>query len=167
VGVVSKFKINLRKAKKGGADLQFIGLSPGMTDAVLGITTAYHYSAVHDSPINKSFVASFKNAYCKRPNAVAVSGYDGMHLIFEALKKTGGKADGDEMIAAIQEIKWESPRGPMEIDPRTRDVVHNEYNRRVERLGNCRTSNSATTRWSNGQGGEEMNSPKLRIDATL
>src|SRR5262249_20109348 len=62
---------------------------PGMTDAVLGLVTAYHYSAVHDSPVNKSFVASFKNAYGKRPNEVAVSGYDGMHLIFEALKKTG------------------------------------------------------------------------------
>jgi branched-chain amino acid transport system substrate-binding protein len=79
-------------------------------------------------------VANFKNAYGKRPNAVAVSGYDGMHLIFEALKKTGGKADGDTMIAAMKEMKWESPRGPMEIDPRTRDVVHNEYIRRVERV---------------------------------
>jgi branched-chain amino acid transport system substrate-binding protein len=107
---------------------------PGMTDAVLGIVTAYHYSAVHDSPINKSFVASFKNAYGKRPNSLAVSGYDGMHLIFEALKKTGGKADGDAMIAAMKGMRWESPRGPIEIDPRTRDVVNNEYIRRVERV---------------------------------
>jgi branched-chain amino acid transport system substrate-binding protein len=107
---------------------------PGMTDAVLGIVTAHHYSAVHDSPVNKFFVASFQNAYGKRPNAVAVSGYDGMHLIFEALRKTGGKADGDAMIAAMKGMKWESPRGPMEIDPRTRDLVHNEYIRRVERV---------------------------------
>ena len=57
-----------------------------------------------------------------------------MHLIFEALKKTGGKADGDAMIAAMKGMKWESPRGPIEIDPRTRDVVHNEYIRRVERV---------------------------------
>jgi branched-chain amino acid transport system substrate-binding protein len=118
----------------GPGDLTDDDELPAMTDAVLGIVTAYHYSAVHDSPINKSFVASFKNAYGKRPNAVAVSGYDGMHLIFEALKKTGGKADGDAMIAAMKEMKWESPRGPMEIDPRTRDVVHNEYIRRVERV---------------------------------
>jgi branched-chain amino acid transport system substrate-binding protein len=118
----------------GPGDLTDDDELPGMTDAVLGIVTAYHYSAVHDSPINKSFVTSFKNSYGKRPNAVAVSGYDGMHLIFEALKKTGGKADGDAMIAAMKEMKWESPRGPMEIDPRTRDVVHNEYIRRVERV---------------------------------
>jgi branched-chain amino acid transport system substrate-binding protein len=107
---------------------------PGMTDAVLGIVTAYHYSAVHDSPVNESFVASFKNAYGKRPNGIALGGYDGMHLIFEALKKTGGKADADAMIAAMKGMRWESPRGPMEIDPRTRDVVHNEYIRRVERV---------------------------------
>jgi branched-chain amino acid transport system substrate-binding protein len=107
---------------------------PGMTDAVLGIVTAWNYSAVHDSSINKSFVTSFKNAYGKRPGSAAVSGYDGMHLIFEALKKTGGKADGDAMIAAMKGMRWESPRGPIEIDPRTRDVVHNEYIRRVERM---------------------------------
>jgi branched-chain amino acid transport system substrate-binding protein len=107
---------------------------PGMTDAVLGIITACHYSAVHDSPINKSFGANFKNAYGKRPNSSAVSAYDGMHLIFEALKKTGGKADADTMIAAMKGMRWESPRGPIEIDPRTRDVVHNEYIRRVERV---------------------------------
>jgi branched-chain amino acid transport system substrate-binding protein len=118
----------------GPGDLTDDDELPGMTDAVLGIITAYHYSAVHDSPINKSFVASFRNAYGKRPNAVAVGGYDGMHLIFEALKKTGGKVDGDAMIAAMKEMKWESPRGPVEIDPRTRDVVHNEYIRRVERV---------------------------------
>jgi len=57
-----------------------------------------------------------------------------MHLIFEALKKTGGKTDGDAMLAAMKGMAWESPRGPMEIDPRTRDVVQNEYIRRVERV---------------------------------
>jgi branched-chain amino acid transport system substrate-binding protein len=57
-----------------------------------------------------------------------------MHLIFEALKKTGGKSDGDALVAAMKGMTWESPRGPIEIDPRTRDVVHNEYIRRVERV---------------------------------
>jgi branched-chain amino acid transport system substrate-binding protein len=118
----------------GPGDLTDEDELPGMTDAVLGIVTAYHYSAVHDSPTNKSFVADFEKAYGKRPNPVAVSGYDGMHLIFEALKKTGGKADGDALVAAMKGLKWESPRGPIEIDPRTRDVVHNEYIRRVERV---------------------------------
>jgi len=107
---------------------------PGMTDAVLGIVTAHSYSAAHDSPLNKAFVADFEKAYGKRPNPVAASGYDAMHLIFEALKKTGGKTDGDALLAAMKGMTWESPRGPMEIDPRTRDVVHNEYIRRIERV---------------------------------
>jgi branched-chain amino acid transport system substrate-binding protein len=118
----------------GPGDLTDEDAFPGMTDAVLGIVTAYHYSAVHDSATNKSFVADFEKAYGKRPNPTAVSGYDGMHLIFEALKRTEGKADGDALIAAMKGLKWESPRGPIEIDPQTREVVHNEYIRRVERV---------------------------------
>ena len=64
-----------------------------------------------------------------------VSGYDGMHLIYEALKKTGGKADGDSLIAAAKGMKWESPRGPIAIDPDTRDIVQNVYIRKVEKVG--------------------------------
>ena len=105
-----------------------------MTDAMLGIVTAHHYSAVHDSALNKAYVADFQKAYGKRPNFISVGAYDAMHLIFEALKKTGGKSDGDALVAAMKGMKWESPRGPIEIDPRTRDVVHNEYIRRVERV---------------------------------
>jgi branched-chain amino acid transport system substrate-binding protein len=118
----------------GPGDLTDDEQLPGMTDAVVGIVTAHHYSANHDSPLNKEFVADFEKAYGKRPNFIAVGGYDAMHLIFEALKKTGGKTDGDAMIAAMKGMAWESPRGPMAIDPRTRDVVHNEYIRRVERV---------------------------------
>jgi branched-chain amino acid transport system substrate-binding protein len=118
----------------GPGDLTDEDELPGMTDAVLGIVTAHHYSAVHDSPLNRTFVADFERAYGKRPNAIAVGGYDGMHLIFEALKKAGGKTDGDALVAAMKGIKWESPRGPMEIDLQTRDVVHNQYIRRVERV---------------------------------
>jgi branched-chain amino acid transport system substrate-binding protein len=118
----------------GPGDLTDDDELPGMTDAVLGIVTAHNYSAVHDSALNKTFVTDFVKAYGKRPNMIAVSGYDGMHLIFEALKKTGGKTDGDALVAAMKGMTWESPRGPMEIDSRTRDVVHNEYIRRVERV---------------------------------
>ena len=118
----------------GPGDLTDDDELPGMTDAMLGIVTAHHYSAVHDSALNKAYVADFEKAYGKRPNFVSVGGYDAMHLIFEALKKTGGKTDGDALIAAMKGMKWESPRGPIEIDPRTRDVVHNEYIRRVERV---------------------------------
>ena len=118
----------------GPGDLTDDDELPGMTDAMLGIVTAHHYSAIHDSALNKSYVADFEKAYGKRPNFVSVGGYDAMHLIFEALKKTGGKTDGDALIAAMKGMKWESPRGPIEIDARTRDVVHNEYIRRVERV---------------------------------
>ena len=107
---------------------------PGMTDAMLGIVTAGHYSALHDSALNKAYVKDFERAYGKRPNFVSLGGYDGMHLIYEALKKTGGKTDGDAMMAAMKGMKWESPRGPMSIDPETRDVVHNEYIRKVEKV---------------------------------
>jgi branched-chain amino acid transport system substrate-binding protein len=107
---------------------------PGMTDAMLGIVTALHYSALHDSPLNKVYVKAFEATYSKRPIFVSLGGYDGMHLIYKALKKTGGKTDGDAMLAAMKGMKWESPRGPMSIDPETRDVVHNEYIRKVEKV---------------------------------
>jgi branched-chain amino acid transport system substrate-binding protein len=118
----------------GHGDLTDDDELPGMTDAVLGIVTANHYSAIHDSALNKAYVGDFEKAYGKRPGTISVGGYDAMHLIFEALKKTGGKTDGDALIAAMKGMRWESPRGPIEIDQRTRDVVHNEYIRRVERV---------------------------------
>ena len=69
-----------------------------------------------------------------RANFFGVSGYDGMHLIYEAIKKTGGKTDSDSFIGAVNGMSWESPRGPMTIDPQTRDVIHNIYMRRVEQV---------------------------------
>jgi len=118
----------------GPGDLTDDDELPGMTDAVLGMVTALHYSALHDSALNKAYVKDFEAAYSKRPNFVSLGGYDGMHLIYEALKKTGGKTDGDAMLAAMRGMKWESPRGPMSIDPETRDVIHNEYIRKVEKV---------------------------------
>ena len=67
----------------------------------------------------------------RNPDFFSIGGYDGMHVIYEALKKTGGKTDGDALIAAAKGLKWESPRGPMSIDPETRDVVQTIYIRRV------------------------------------
>jgi branched-chain amino acid transport system substrate-binding protein len=118
----------------GADDLTDDDELPGMTDALLGIVTASHYSALHDSPLNKTYVKDFEAAYRRRPNFISLGGYDGMHLIYEALKKTGGKTDGDAILAAMKSMKWESPRGPMSIDPETRDVVHNEYIRKVEKV---------------------------------
>jgi branched-chain amino acid transport system substrate-binding protein len=119
----------------GPGDVLDDDLLPSMGDAVLGTVTVHHYSAAHPSPMNKAFVATFEKANKFRPNFMAVGGYDGMHLIYEALKKTAGNTDGDALIAAMKGMKWESPRGPMSIDPETRDVIHNEYVRKVEKVG--------------------------------
>jgi len=105
-------------------------------DAALGIITVYHYDHGHDSALNKTFVTAFKEANGGRnPNIYSIGGYDGIHVIYEALKKTGGKADGDALIAAAKGMKWESPRGPISIDPDTRDIVQTIYIRRVEKAG--------------------------------
>jgi branched-chain amino acid transport system substrate-binding protein len=118
----------------GPGDVMDDDLLNGMGDAALGTVTAHLYSAAHPSAMNKEFVASYKKAFGSRPGFMAVSGYDGIHLIYEALKKTGGKADGDDLIAAMKGMKWESPRGPVSIDPETRDIVQNIYIRKVEKV---------------------------------
>jgi branched-chain amino acid transport system substrate-binding protein len=107
-----------------------------MGDLSIGIITAAHYDANHDSALNREFVKGFTEISGGRlPNFFSAGGYDGMHLIYEALKKTGGKADGEALIAAAKGMKWESPRGPMSIDPETRDVVQTVYIQRVEKVG--------------------------------
>jgi len=118
----------------GPGDTMDDDLLNGMGDAVIGTVTAHMYSADHDSATNKAFVAAFEKANSDmRPNFMAVSAYDGMHLIYEALKKTGGKTDGDSLIDAMKGMAWESPRGPISIDPQTRDIVQNIYIRKVEK----------------------------------
>ena len=109
---------------------------PHMGDQMIGTVTALNYSAAHNSAKNKAYVAAFKAANGgMRPNFISLGGYDGMHVIYEALAKTGGSADADKLIAAMTSLKWESPRGPMSIDPETRDVVQNIYIRKVEKVG--------------------------------
>jgi branched-chain amino acid transport system substrate-binding protein len=117
----------------GPGDVMDDDLLNGMGDQVIGTITAHMYSADHPSETNKAYVAAFEKANSFRPNFMSVGGYDGMHLIYEALKKTGGKADGDSLIAAMKGMKWESPRGPMSIDPDTRDLIQNVYIRKVEK----------------------------------
>ena len=107
---------------------------PGMGDAMLGVVTAGIYSVLHNSPTNKDYVAAFKKANGYRPNFISLGGYDGMHLIYEALKKTQGKTDGESLINAMKGMKWESPRGPISIDPDTRDIVQNVYIGKVEKV---------------------------------
>lgn len=106
-----------------------------MGDSAVGMITSFHYSQAHDSTQNKAFVAAYAEAYPGvRPNMVAVASYDGMHLIYEALKKTKGDASGDAFMAAVKGMHWMSPRGPIEIDPQTRDIIQNVYIRKVERV---------------------------------
>jgi len=109
---------------------------PGMSDAMIGVVTAGLYSASHNSPMNKVYVEAIKKANNGlRANFISVGGYDGMHLIYEALKKTGGRTDGDGLIAAMKGMAWESPRGPISIDPETREIIQNIYIRKVEKIG--------------------------------
>ena len=118
----------------GPGDVMDDDLLNGMGDAALGTVTAHMYSAAHPSQTNKDFVAAYRKAFNARPGFVAVGGYDGIHLLYEALKKTGGKADGDSLVAAMKGMAWESPRGPISIDPETRDIVQNIYIRKVEKV---------------------------------
>ena len=105
-----------------------------MGDSAVGIRTVFHYSWEHKSPNNEAFVKAYRAGYNRSPDVFSIGGWDGMHLIYEALKKTGGKADGDSLIAAAKGMKWESPRGPISIDPDTRDIVQNVYIRQVEKV---------------------------------
>jgi branched-chain amino acid transport system substrate-binding protein len=107
---------------------------PGMGDGMLGVVTAGIYSVLHNSQVNKDYVAAFKKANNYRPNFISVGGYDGMHLIYEALKKTGGKTDGDVLVGAMKGMAWESPRGPISIDAETRDIVQNVYIGKIEKV---------------------------------
>jgi branched-chain amino acid transport system substrate-binding protein len=106
-----------------------------MGDASLGIITVYHYDYNHDSRLNREFVKAFNTDYKRNPNIYAIGGYDGMHLIYQTLKKTGGKTDAEALVAAAKGMKWESPRGPISIDPETRDIVQTVYIRRVDKVG--------------------------------
>jgi branched-chain amino acid transport system substrate-binding protein len=106
-----------------------------MGDVGIGIITAFHYDFNHVSAMNAAFVRTYKDAFGRNPDMFSVGAYDGMHVIYEALKKTGGKADGESLVAAAKGMRWESPRGVMSIDTETRDVIQTVYIRRVERLG--------------------------------
>ncbi len=103
-----------------------------MGDAALGVVTSHHYSAAHDSPANKKFVAEFMALNKFRPNFMAVGGYDGMRVIFNALEATKG-AGGEALLAAMKGQVFESPRGPVYIDAQTRDIVQDVYIRKVEK----------------------------------
>jgi len=101
-------------------------------DIAIGTVTVFHYDPNHDSALNREFVKAYREMFNRLPDIYTVGGYDGTHLIYEAIKKAG-KTDGESLIAAAKGMKWESPRGPISIDPETRDIVENVYIRRVEK----------------------------------
>ncbi|MBI4289921.1 MAG: ABC transporter substrate-binding protein [Betaproteobacteria bacterium] len=129
--------IDPRKTKiLGQGELTDVSALKSIGDAALGFITVFHYDYNHNSALNKAFTGAYAAEYNKRtPDLFSIGGYDGMHLIYEVLKKTGGKTDGDSLIAAAKGMKWESPRGPISIDPETRDIIQTVYIRRVEQVG--------------------------------
>ena len=117
----------------GTGDVVDDDLLESMGAVAVGVVTSFHYSAAHDSPENKAYVDAFMKANGgMRPNFHSVGGYDGMHVIYEAAKNAGADANGDKLVEAMKGMKWVSPRGPMMIDPATRDPVQTVYIRRVE-----------------------------------
>jgi branched-chain amino acid transport system substrate-binding protein len=119
----------------GPGDMTDDDILNGFGDAAIGVITGHNYSTAHPSAKNKEYVAAFRKANNNmRPNFASVGGYDGIHLIYEALKKTNGNTDGDALLAAMKGLKWESPRGPISIDPETRDIIQTIYKRKVEKV---------------------------------
>ena len=107
----------------------------GIGEAAKGVITGHFYSANHDSPENKAFVEEVRKSNNNmRPNFMSVGGYDAMHLAYMALEKTGGDTDGDKLIEAMKGAEWTSPRGPIMIDPQTRDIVQDIYIREVKEV---------------------------------
>jgi branched-chain amino acid transport system substrate-binding protein len=109
-----------------------------MGDVTLGAITSFHYSAAHDSPENTAFLKYFAQASpnAGRPNFMAVAAYDGMQAIYEVARKTNGQIDADKAMAILKGMRIDSPRGPISIDPETRDVIQTVYIRKVEKVGN-------------------------------
>ena len=117
----------------GTGDVTDDDLLESMGAPAVGIITSFHYSAAHDSPENKAYVDGFMKANNgMRPNFHSVGGYDGMHLIYEAVKKAGPTASGEQLVEAMKGMKWTSPRGPMSIDPATRQTIQTVFLREVK-----------------------------------
>ena len=108
-------------------------LLPSIGSAASGVVSSHHYSAAHPSAENTAYVDAFMKANKgMRPNFHSVGAYDGMHLLYQALRKTGGDSDGEKLVAAMKGMAWTSVRGPVSIDAATRDIVQTVYIRKAE-----------------------------------
>jgi branched-chain amino acid transport system substrate-binding protein len=106
-------------------------------DSALGVVTTHHYSMAHDSPENQAFLEAYAKEFgpAARPDFINVGAYDAMEAIYRVCKKLDGIVDADKFMAEIKKLRWNSPRGPIFVDPATRDVVQTVYVRRVEKKG--------------------------------
>ena len=115
-------------AEGGLLDEEFVDK---LGDQAIGYLTTETYSPAHDSDLNRKFVELFRKGSNRRPNLIAAYAYDGMHLIYEALRKTNGGTDGQANVAAMMNLAWESPRGPVHVDAATKDLIQNVYIRKA------------------------------------
>ena len=128
--------IDLSKTKVLGQDaLAFESTRKSMGEAAIGIITVSNYDSNIDTPLNHEFVKAYNDEFHRNPDIYSIGGYDGTHLIYEALKKTNGNTDGDALIAAAKGMSWQSPRGPITIDPETRDIIQTVHIFRTEKVG--------------------------------
>jgi len=124
----SKVKILGQDALAGESAVKSMG------DVAVGIITCGEYDYNLNLPLNHEFVKAYNAEFKRNPDFFSIGGYDGMHLIYETLKKTGGNTDGEALIAAAKGMSWLSPRGPITIDPETRDIIQTVYIRKVEKV---------------------------------
>jgi len=128
--------IDPAKVKVMGQDsLAFESARKSMGEIALGIITVSNYDSNIDTPLKHEFVKAYNEEFHRNPDIYSIGGYDGTRLIYEALKKTNGNADGEALIAAAKGMNWESPRGPITIDPETRDVIQTVHIFQVEKVG--------------------------------
>jgi branched-chain amino acid transport system substrate-binding protein len=105
-------------------------------DEAIGFLTTQNYDYYLQNPLNKKFVTAYRAEFHRNPDIFSIGGYDGMHLIYAALKKTNGNTDATALVDAAKGMHWMSPRGPISINPTTRDIVQSIYIRRVEKTAN-------------------------------
>jgi branched-chain amino acid transport system substrate-binding protein len=125
----------------GTGDLTDDHVLPTIGDPALGIVTTFHYSVAHESPENAAFLKAYEDANGKAAgpaNFMSVAAYDGMGAIFEVVKQlggsAGGKIDADKALTILKNFSTTSPRGPIKIDPETRNVIQTVYVRRVDKV---------------------------------
>jgi branched-chain amino acid transport system substrate-binding protein len=120
----------------GGTDIIDDVAIENFGKAVLGLYTIHHYSYAHPSALNRAFIAAYKEAFGPRPrpNFYAVGGYDGMAAIYKVIAALDGRLDPEKEMAAFKTLGFESPRGPIAIDPATRDIIQSTYIRRAEEV---------------------------------